>query len=185
MKINSQTPFTTRTQQAAHGIHGDFDQRNRSINPPLKEVSDDMRLYNEVFNSNGTPTERNTQQQAVQTGQDIIASASTIPQQIAQVTAMDSSLAGGDYSDPKAITQTEPEYDFLNDTSNSSMSAFENLQNDPNKNNMFGTWKRTEGSFKERIDQATADGKYNKVKRLEGRRDNFRDNNAASKAEIS
>jgi hypothetical protein len=30
-----------------------------------------------------------------------------------------------------------------------------------------------------------ADGKYNKVKRLEGRRDNFRDNNAASKAEIS
>lgn len=183
MKINSQTPFTTRSQQAAHGIHGDFDQRNRSINPPLKEVTDDMQLYNSIFNSNGANTAAS--QQAVQTGPNIVDSASTIPQQIAQVSAINPSLANDNYSNPQAVTQTEPEYDFLNDTNNNSPSSFENLRNDPNKNNMFGTWKRTEGSFKERIDQATADGKYNKVKRLQGRRDNFRDNNAASKAEVS
>tara|TARA_R100000541_G_scaffold57399_1_gene67526 strand:- start:223 stop:774 length:552 start_codon:yes stop_codon:yes gene_type:complete len=183
MKINSQTPFTNRSQEAANGIHGDFDQRNRSINVPLKEVSADMQLYNSVFNSNGTPTVNN--RQTMPTGQNIIASASTIPQQIAKVSAVDPSLQNMTYSNPKAVTQNEPDYSFLEDTgSNNDMSGFEALKNDPNRNNFFGTYKRTNPSFNARIEQAETEGRSKKVARLKKRQNNFNRNQGDAPSNI-
>jgi len=171
MKINSQTPFTNRAQEAADGIHGNFDQRNRSINVPLKEVSADMQLYNSVFNSNGTPTVNN--RQTMPTGQNIIASASTIPQQIARVSAMDPSMKNMTYSNPKAVTQNEPEYSFMDNIDDGITDYSANLKNDPNRSNFFGTYKRTNPSFNARIAQAETEGKSKKVARLKKRQNKF------------
>ena len=177
MKINSQTPFTTRTQIAAQGIHGSFDQRNMSINGPLKEVSrDDMQLYNTIL---GDPSKVKAPV-PVTKGADIIAQSS-----LPQVNAQSSNTSNPSFEQPAAIVdpnkEAKPEYSFLDNTGSGSTDYSANLRNDPNRNNFFGTWKRTEGSFDERIKQATADGKYNKVKRLEAKRDNFRANNIANK----
>ena len=175
MKINSQTPFTTRTQIAAQGIHGSFDQRNMSINGPLKEVSDDMQLYNSVFD-----TGKKTAPVPVPSGADIIKQSS-----LPQVNAQSSNTSNPSFEQPAAIVDpnkgAKPEYSFLDNTGGGLTDYSANLKNDPNRNNFFGTPKRTEGSFEERISQATADGKYNKVKRLTDRRDNFRANNLANK----
>ena len=169
MKINSKTPFTTRTQIAAQGIHGSIDQRNASINGPLKEI-DANAMATSLLGSPSTGVGQNFKKAS----DEIIKNPN-----LATVSAgvQDSKTL----ENPPAIVQNE--YDFMNDPTNISggtdFSA--NLRNDPNRNNFFGTWKRTEGSFDERIKQATADGKYNKVKRLEAKRDNFRANNIANK----
>jgi len=176
MKINSQTPFTTRTQIAAQGIHGSFDQRNMSINGPLKEVSDDMQLYNTIL---GDPSKVKAAV-PIPSGADIIKQSS-----LPQVNAQSSNTSNPSFEQPTAIVDpnkgAKPEYSFLDNTGGGSTDYSANLRADPNRNNFFGTPKRTEGSFEERISQATADGKYNKVKRLKDRRDNFRANNLANK----
>ena len=179
MKINSQTPFTTRTQIAAQGIHGSFDQRNMSINGPLKEHGE-PHYDSSIIDASAMATsllgpDTGVVQNFKKNSDAIIANPN-----LAAVTANAQNSTG--FENP-AATVTEPEYPFMDDPTNISggtdFSA--NLRNDPNRNNFFGTWKRTEGSFDERIKQATADGKYNKVKRLNEKRDNFRANNIANK----
>ena len=175
MKINSKTPFTTRTQIAARGIHGSFDQRNASINVPLK-ARDDMQLYNTIL---GDPSQVKPPEK-IKKGDEIIAENSLV-----KVKAGGSGELDKTFENPEAKVDlnkdAKPEYSFLDNTGSGSTDYSANLRNDPNRNNFFGTWKRTEGSFDERIKQATADGKYNKVKRLEEKRDNFRANNIANK----
>lgn len=171
MKINNKIPFTTKTQMASEIIHGSSDQRNRSINGPLKEVTADMQLYNSVFNSNNTPTVNN--RQIMPTGQNIIASASTIPEQIAKVSAVDPSIKNMTYSNPKAVTQNEPEYSFMDNINDGITDYSANLKNDPNRSNFFGTYKRTNPSFNARIEQAETEGKSKKVARLKKRQNKF------------
>ena len=170
MKINSKTPFTTRTQIAAQGIHGSFDQRNASINGPLKEIDANAMATSLL----GGPKTNYSDRFKEKTDQ-------IIPKVSNLVNVQASNQESKTLENPAAVTETEPEYSFLDNTGSGSTDFSANLKADPNKNNFFGTWKRTEGSFDERIKQATADGKYNKVKRLEEKRDNFRANNIANK----
>jgi len=169
MKINSKTPFTTRTQIAAQGIHGSFDQRNASINGPLKEI-DANAMATSLLGSPSTGV-----------GQNFKKASDEIIKNPNLATVSAGVQNSKTLENPAAVTETEPEYSFLDNTGGGSTDFSANLRADPNRNNFFGTPKRTEGSFEERISQATADGKYNKVKRLKDRRDNFRANNLANK----
>ena len=169
MKINSKTPFTTRTQIAAQGIHGSFDQRNMSINGPLKETLDASAMATSLLGAPKTSVSDTFKEKTDQ----IIKNPNLVNVQA-------ENQESNTLENP-AATVTEPEYSFLDNTGGGLTDYSANLKNDPNRNNFFGTPKRTEGSFEERINQATADGKYNKVKRLTDRRDNFRANNLANK----
>ena len=173
MKINSQTPFTTRTQIAAQGIHGSFDQRNMSINGPLKEVSDDMQLYNTIL---GDPSKVKAPV-PVTNGADIIAQSS-----LPQVNAQSSNTSNPSFEQPAAIVDpnkgAKPEYSFLDNTGGGLTDYSANLRNDPNRSNFFGTHKRNEQSIQSRIDEADNQGKTAKKARLERKMDNFKNNQA-------
>jgi len=171
MKINSQTPFTTRTQIAAQGIHGSFDQRNMSINGPLKEVSDDMQLYNTIL---GDPSKVKAAV-PIPSGADIIKQSS-----LPQVNAQSSNTSNPSFEQPTAIVDpnkgAKPEYSFLDNTGGGSTDYSANLRADPNRNNFFGTYKRTNPSFNERIAQAESEGRSKKVARLKKRQNKFNTN---------
>ena len=175
MKINSKTPFTTRTQIAAQGIHGSFDQRNMSINGPLKEhgephydssIIDASAMATSLLGSPSTGVGQNFKKDS----DAIIANPN-----LAAVTANAQNSTG--FENP-AATVTEPEYPFMDDPTNISggtdFSA--NLRNDPNRNNFFGTPKRTNPSFNERIAQAESEGRSKKVARLKKRQNKFNTN---------
>ena len=172
MKINSQTPFTTRTQIAAQGIHGSFDQRNMSINGPLKE-RDDMQLYNTIL---GDPSQVKPPEK-IKKGDEIIAESS-----LPQVNAQSSNTSNPSFEQPAAIVDpnkgVKPEYSFLDNTGGGLTDYSANLRNDPNRSNFFGTHKRNEQSIQSRIDEADNQGKTAKKARLERKMDNFKNNQA-------
>jgi len=179
MKINSKTPFTTRTQVAAQGIHGSFDQRNMSINGPLKQHDGTSEIHTVPgIDANALATSL-LGSPSTGVGQNFKKDSDEIIKNPNLATVSADVQNSKTLENPAAVT--EPEYSFLDNTGSGLTDYSANLKNDPNRNNFFGTPKRTEGSFEERINQATADGKYNKVKRLTDRRDNFRANNLANK----
>ena len=91
----------------------------------------------------------------------------------------------GSYTNPQQTTDSSANdnsssintYSFLDDQER----VTEWKKRNPNKN-VFGLPKRTEGSFKERIEKAEKEGKWNKVARLKTRRQKFRDHHKANKA---
>ena len=163
MKINSQTPFTTRTQIAAQGIHGSFDQRNMSINGPLKEI-DANAMATSLLGSPSTGVGQNFKKAS----DEIIKNPN-----LATVSA---GVQNSNTLENPAPIVTEPEYSFLDNTGGGSTDYSANLKNDPNRNNFFGTYKRTNPSFNERIAQAESEGRSKKVARLKKRQNKFNTN---------
>lgn len=166
MKINSKTPFTTRTQIAAQGIHGSFDQRNMSINGPLKETLDASAMATSLLGAPKTSVSDRFKEKTDQ----IIKNPNLVNVQA-------ENQESNTLENP-AATVTEPEYSFLDNTGGGLTDYSANLKNDPNRSNFFGTYKRNEQSIQSRIDEATKQGKTAKVARLGRKMDNFKNNQA-------
>ena len=104
---------------------------------------------------------------------------------------------GGSYSNPKntlntttpssTSTPTTPpstQYDFQSKMGISEGFDGSNLKNKEHRNSFLGTYKRNIPSIQARIDDAKAEGRTRKVKRLEKKMENFKDYQAGGKGFI-